>query len=197
PVSRRATIVECSNRSLPRSDAPQSDRGRTRRTRFARPQWEPSVPVPDLDVVRTWPTFPGLAQRLQAHQESRPLGAAVIHELDGLLPSLVLEEHDREIPRLLEIETNPRTDPLDRPVDNLPYDAIVGFELENLHVEDTELLAVVREAEPEAAAHMLIAGRLFGPPPREACGRRERLVHFVDGCLDTHSMQDIEHDASP
>ena len=48
-----------------------------------------SVPIVDLDVVGLGGTLPGLEQGLQAHQENRPLGAAVVHELHWLLPALV------------------------------------------------------------------------------------------------------------
>src|SRR5205814_8397341 len=71
-----------------------------------------SVPVVDLDVVRVGRALPGLHQRLQTQQENRPLGAAVVHELHRLLPTLVLEEDDGEVTFPLEIEANLRADPL-------------------------------------------------------------------------------------
>src|SRR5258705_114300 len=108
-----------------------------------------SVPVADPDVVRAGLAFPGLHQRLQTHQENRPLGAAVVHELRWLLPVLVLEEDDGEVAFLPEVETDLRSDPFRGPLDHLPEDALAGLELEHLHVEAAELLAVGGKAELE------------------------------------------------
>src|SRR5216684_1903120 len=52
------------------------------------------VPVVDLDIVWLGRTFPGFEKRLQAHQKDPPLGAAMVHELHRLLPTLVFEEDD-------------------------------------------------------------------------------------------------------
>src|SRR5690606_9540012 len=98
-----------------------------------------SVPIADLRIVRARLTLAGLTKRFQAHQEDRPLGAAVVHELHGLLPSFVLEEHDREIALLLEIEADSSADPFVRTVDDLPRHAPILLQLENSHVEDAEL----------------------------------------------------------
>src|ERR1700761_1173785 len=51
-------------------------------------------PTVELDLV--WPgrAFAGFEQRFKAQQENRPLGTAVVHELPGFLPALVLEQHD-------------------------------------------------------------------------------------------------------
>jgi hypothetical protein len=51
-------------------------------------------PAIDLDVV--W-MGPGFKQRLQAEQKHRLLGAALLHELDGLLPALIFEDYDRPV----------------------------------------------------------------------------------------------------
>jgi hypothetical protein len=48
----------------------------------------------NMGVVRVGTTFPGFHKRLQAHQINRPLGAAMVHEFDRLLPILVFEEDD-------------------------------------------------------------------------------------------------------
>src|SRR4029453_6132707 len=60
-----------------------------------------SMPVADHDVVRRGLALAGLDQLLEAHQVDRPLGAAVVHELHGLLPAFVPEQHDREAVLLL------------------------------------------------------------------------------------------------
>src|SRR5262245_34067170 len=53
------------------------------------------VPVADPDVVRSRGASTSLSVRLETHQERRPLGAAVVHELHSLLPALMRKEHDR------------------------------------------------------------------------------------------------------
>ncbi len=98
-----------------------------------------SVPVADLHVVRAGLAFTRLAERLQAHEEGRPLGAAVVHELRRFPPALVLEQHDGEVVFLLELEADFRADPLGGPLDH----PRVGVQLCDPHVEDAELAAVV------------------------------------------------------
>ena len=68
------------------------------------------MPVADLHVVRAGRALARLDQRLQAHQEAAPLRAAVVHELDRLLPAFVLEQHGRELSAGLEIEAHLRAD---------------------------------------------------------------------------------------
>src|SRR3954462_11719611 len=91
-----------------------------------------SVPVADLDVARLGVAGAGLEERLQAHQEDRPLGAAVVHELAGLLPADVAEQDDGEVVVLLDLPVHRRPDPLGRAVDNSPYDALRWLQLEDL-----------------------------------------------------------------
>src|SRR5262245_15320831 len=85
-----------------------------------------SVPVADPGVVRVRLALARLAERFQAHQEDRPLGAAVVHELHGLLPALVPEQHDGEIVFPLEFEVDLGADPLGGAVHYLPHHALVG-----------------------------------------------------------------------
>ena len=47
----------------------------------------------DLNVIGSWPAFARFDQRLEAEEEHGPLRAAVMHELDGLLP-VGVREHD-------------------------------------------------------------------------------------------------------
>src|SRR5215208_8229478 len=75
-----------------------------------------SVPVADLYVVGGRGALAGLDEGLQAHQEDRPLGAAVVHELHRLLPALVLEQDDGVVALLFEIETDLGPDPFGGPV---------------------------------------------------------------------------------
>ena len=53
-----------------------------------------SVPVADPDIVRRRPALPCFDILLQAHEERRPLGAAVFGELHRLAPVLVGEADD-------------------------------------------------------------------------------------------------------
>ena len=66
------------------------------------------MPVADLDVARLGVAGAGLEKRLQAHQERRPLGAAVVHEVARLLPALVVEADDREVVLRRKIEADLR-----------------------------------------------------------------------------------------
>lgn len=109
----------------------------------------PLVPLVDLDVV--WPggTFPGFEKRLQAHQKDRPLGAATVHELHRLLPTLMFEEDDGVVVVLFELPTYLCADPFLGPVDHLPQHALGRIKLQNLHVE-----AAGAEAELEHSADL-------------------------------------------
>ena len=66
-------------------------------------------PAVKLDLV--WPgrAFAGFAERLEAQQKDRPLGAAVVHELHRLLPACVLEKDDDPVVVLLEVEARLRS----------------------------------------------------------------------------------------
>src|SRR5471030_1194187 len=77
-------------------------------------------PAVELDLVRPGCALADLKKCLQAEQEDAPLGAAMVHELDRLLPALVLEEHDGPVTLLPEIEADPRAEPFLWPVDHLP-----------------------------------------------------------------------------
>src|SRR5262245_32143518 len=79
-----------------------------------------SMPVADLDVAGAGLPFARLDQRLQAHQEGRPLRAAVVHELHRLLPIQVLEEHDGIVGLLFKLETHLGADPFRGAIDHLP-----------------------------------------------------------------------------
>src|SRR5688572_28216875 len=122
-----------------------------------------SVPVVDLHVVRMRRAFAALDERLQTQQEHRPLRAAVMHELDGFLPTLVLEAHDRELAFIAQIPTDLRADPFLGAVDDFPEHATAWHELEDFHVE-----AAAREAELEDAIDRALAARVVRPPGGEA-----------------------------
>src|SRR5438445_8771 len=75
-----------------------------------------SIPIDrDADIVRKRRAFAGFDKRFQAHQEGRPLGAAMVHELALLLPALLLEKHRGLITFLAEVEADLAPDPLFRP----------------------------------------------------------------------------------
>src|SRR5262249_26342701 len=85
-----------------------------------------SVPVADAHIVRARLALAGFTERLEAHEEDRPLAAAVVHELHGLFPAFVPEENHGEVVFLLEIEADLRADPLLGAVFDLPHHALAG-----------------------------------------------------------------------
>src|SRR5690606_38828096 len=91
-----------------------------------------SVPVVDLQIARCRPAFPRHDIVAQAQQECRPFHAAVRHELDGLTPVAMAEEHDRLPVLLREPARDVRTDPLGWSVDATP--AHVGIRVGLLHL---------------------------------------------------------------
>src|SRR6266540_4718941 len=93
------------------------------------------VPVVDLDVVGFWGALAGFDEGFQAHQEDRPLGAAVVHEFYRLFPALVFEEDDGVVVDLAEVPVDVGADPFFGSVDHLPEYALAWVELEDLHVE--------------------------------------------------------------
>src|SRR5258705_6656700 len=115
-----------------------------------------SVPVADPDVVGAGLAFPGLHKRFQAHQKNRPLGAAVVHEFPRFLPALMLEQDDGIVAFLPEIETDLCSDPFRGSFDHLPEHALAGLQLENLHVEAADLLAVGAEANLDHPADLAV-----------------------------------------
>src|SRR4249920_2017095 len=78
------------------------------------------LPAVELDIVWRGGTFPGFEKRLHAQQKDPPLGAAMVHELHRLLPTLVLEEDDGPVAFLFELPTYYRANPFFGPVDHLP-----------------------------------------------------------------------------
>jgi len=56
-----------------------------------------------MGIVRVGTAFARFHERFQAHQINRPLGAAMVHEFDRLLPTLVFEEDDDVLACLFEI----------------------------------------------------------------------------------------------
>src|SRR4051812_29775688 len=106
----------------------------------ARPRAEPCLRVPirlipidrDADIVRERRAFAGFDQRLQAHQEGCPFGAAMVHERALLLPTLLLEKHRGLVAVLAEIEADLAADPFFRAFDDLPNDAFGWFKFKDL-----------------------------------------------------------------
>src|SRR5687768_5546673 len=94
-----------------------------------------SLPVADADLVRVRVAGAGLDELLQAHQVRAPPRAAVGHELHGLAPAFVPEEHDRVVVLLLEVEDDVGADPLLGPAGHLPFDPLLRPLIEHLHVE--------------------------------------------------------------
>jgi hypothetical protein len=121
----------------------------------------------------------------------------VVHELRWLPPALVFEQHDGEAVFIFKLEADIRAEPLGGPLDHLPYHARVGIQLDDPHLEDAELTAVVGEAELDHAARLAVAGGFGGPPACDAFGRCQGLVDLIARGLDSYSMQNVEHGASP
>src|SRR6185295_2580517 len=150
------------------------------------------MPVADLDVARMWCAGSGLDKLLEAHQERGPLGAAVVHELARLAPTLVREQDDRVVVLPLQAEADVGADPLRRAVGHLPFDELVRALGEHLHVEP----ARVAEPEPDRAADGALARGVGGPPSGEAVPRRECVVHRLRSGGRPDAMQDVNHDHS-
>src|ERR1700722_18993713 len=138
-----------------------------------------SVPIADPDIVGAGIALPGLHQRLQAHQKNRPLGAAVVHEFRRFSPTLMIEQDDGIVVFLFEIETDLCSDPFCGPLNHLPGDALAGLQLETLHVEAADLLAIAAEAELEQAADFALPLRIGGPPGRRPFTRGQCLVNLI------------------
>src|SRR5208282_1348996 len=60
-----------------------------------------------------------------------PEVAAMMHELDRLPPTFVLEEQDGPVAFLSELEADRRAEPFRGPVDHLPAHALARFKLKN------------------------------------------------------------------
>src|SRR6266436_1920543 len=114
----------------------------------------------DLCVV--WKSGEGTAfePASQADQDRGPLGAAVMHELDGLLPVRVREQQHGLSAAAFQIKGDGGTDPFRGAVDASPLHTIVRRQLDDLH--DGRGLGLAEE-EPQPAADFRIAFHLCGP----------------------------------
>ena len=128
-------------------------------------------------------------QGLQAQQKDRPLGAAMVHELHRLLPTLVFEQDDGPFAFLFEVEADFCADPFLGPFDHLPEHALAGLKLENLHVETTAV-----KAELEHSADLAFPLRIVRPPGGKAFTRGQCLIDFIQRRLfDSDFVQYIYH----
>src|SRR5262245_42017038 len=84
-----------------------------------------SIPTVDLQITRRRGTRAGLDQLLEAEDVRRPLGAAVIHELDRLAPAGMREHQLREVVFTPQIPADLRADPFLRTVDDRPAHRLV------------------------------------------------------------------------
>ena len=134
-------------------------------------------------------TLAGFEQGLQAQQKDRPLGAAMVHELHRLLPTLVFEQDDGPFAFLFEVEADFCADPFLGPFDHLPEHALAGLKLKNLHVETTAV-----KAELEHSADLAFSLRIVRPPGGKAFTRGQCLIDFIQRRLfDSDFVQYIYH----
>src|ERR1700722_3274349 len=149
----------------------------------------PSIPVVDLDVVRSGTALAGFEKRLETQKKDTPLCAAVVHEFNGLLPTLMLEEDDRVVTILFQIPTHGGADPLLGPVHHLPQHTLGGREFENLHVELPR-----SKAELDYSSDVTLTLRILGPPSGETVDRRQCSIRlFGRRRLCPDSVQDVWH----
>jgi hypothetical protein len=115
-----------------------------------------------------------------------------MHELDRLAPALVLELDDRVLAALVEAPADLGSDPLLGAVGDPPPHAAGRIELENLHVEATE----VAEPESPLPADLALAYRVSRPPAGDALWSCHCPVDVVErsddadpgaGCRPVHS----------
>src|SRR5882672_10753026 len=69
----------------------------------------------------------------QADQDRGPLGAAVMHELDGLPPVRVREQQHCLSAAAFQIKGDGRADPFRWAIDASPQDAVVRRQLDDFH----------------------------------------------------------------
>src|SRR4029077_8840161 len=108
----------------------------------------------DLRVVGKGGEGTAFESASQADQDGRPLGAAVVHELDGPPPVRVGEQQHGLSAAGFQIEGDRRPDPFRGAVDASPLDAIVRRQLDDLH--DGRGLGLAEE-EPQRAAAIITA----------------------------------------
>src|SRR6266478_2179366 len=147
-------------------------------------------PAVELDIVWMGRAFSGFEKRLQAQQKDRPLGAAVVHELHRLLPTLLFEEDDGPVAFLPEIPTYLCANPFCGSVDHLPQHVLGGLKLKNLHVDTAG-----HKAELDHSADFpRLPLRVACPPPGKTFDRGQRLIGIIQGRrFDSDFMQNIWH----
>jgi hypothetical protein len=135
-----------------------------------------------VDIVWIGRAFPGFDKRFYAHQKERPLGAAMVHELNRLLPALVFEEDNGEVLILREREAYLCADPFLGPAYHFPQHALGGIKLEYLHVDT----AARPKAELDHSADIAVTLRVGCPPAGKTfpCGQCP-IVSFSDDLIAT------------
>src|SRR6266511_5477588 len=114
----------------------------------------------DLRVVGKGGERTAFEPASEADQDCRPLGAAVVHELDRLPPVRVREQQHCLSASAFQIEGDGRANPFRGAVDASPLHAVVRRQLDDLHYGRRLGLA---EEEAQLAAHLRVALRMFGP----------------------------------
>src|SRR5687767_6913258 len=152
------------------------------------------IPVVDLDVIGRRPPSSRFHELSEAQHEHRPLHAAMCHELHGLAPVPVTEEHDGEFPVLGQVEGRVCSDPFLRALAEAPVDFPVGFECDDLHGHSAELLALWGlETDVDCSTGLRRARCFLRPPASHTVDRGQRGIDLRGGSLDPHAMNDVRH----
>src|SRR6266496_970806 len=130
----------------------------------------------------------------QADQDRGPLGAAVVHDLDGLPPVRVREQQHCLSAAAFQIEGDGRADPFRWAINASPQDAVVRRQLDDLH--DGRGLGLTEE-EAQLAAHLRVAFHLFGPEFGQTVFGGTHLVYAVLWRCDSYAMTNVGHCPPP
>jgi cholesterol transport system auxiliary component len=147
----------------------------------------------DVRIARVGGALTALEQGFQTEQIDRPLGAAVVHELDDFGPPLVLEKDDGVVSGLLQVETDFRTDPLGWAIRHLPEHARCRVSVEDLHREPADFRALSAEAELDGSPLFTLALGILCPPRCESFARREGPIDLLCGGFDPNSVENVGH----
>src|SRR5262249_49641866 len=114
----------------------------------------------------------------------RPLGGAVMHELDLFLPAALREEEDRRSVLFFKFKAQLCADPFLRAVHALPSNTLIGLKFQDLHVVE----ALVVEAELNNRSNSGRSLYITSPPAGEAFLGGQSPIDLLRRCLDSDPM---------